>query len=115
MCWRRISFLLLLAACWLAPPRVGTNPTRRPQGFPAFRRVAAAPRPGAMVESDSRKAAVSTFAPWRYRLKSVRVDGAPRIPRAIDRGPSPAPDLDGPMILATRSADHFPSKIPLRC
>ncbi len=115
MSWHRITFLLLLVACWLVPPRVGSHPARRPGGFPAFRRMATDPRPDAHLASCPRQSYLIAFSPRRFRMKSVRVDGNPRISRGADLGPATSPDLPIPSVRTRRSAAPFGLILPMRC
>lgn len=115
MSWRRFSLLLLLAACWLAPSRVGPHPARTPAGFPAFRRVAPDVRPEARVTSSPRQAAITPFAPWRYRLKSVLRGFDFRPSQDDDFRPLPSRDLSTSAVARTSRSEPFRSISPMRC
>jgi len=111
---RRLSFLLLLAACTLAPQTGSPHPVRFENGSRCHQQT---PVEGLLVPTPTiaRPQSISPFSPWRYRLKSVLQETDSRIIQESDLGPVPLPGRFYASVVPTRRTVLSRTAIPLRC
>ncbi len=65
--------------------------------------------------SVSRPASVTSYSPWRSRLKSVLEETSPRIIVESDLGPLPSPSHFIPFVSSGLSPSRRVATLPLRC
>jgi hypothetical protein len=111
---RRLSLLLLLAACSVLPGLGAPHPSRSRGGSCCIQRTAVE-RLFLPVPSSIRAHSISPFSPWRYRLKSVLQETDSRITQESDLGPMPLPDRFYSSMARTPRLDQSRPTIPLRC
>jgi len=112
---RRLAVLLFLAVC-LAHCRSGDRSTGTPNRSATPTVNGSAARPSDFTAPASpRPSNISTFAPWRYRLKSVLQESDFRVDRESNLGPLPLPNCSYSAVLMTPKSGPSCAVVPLRC
>jgi hypothetical protein len=68
-----------------------------------------------LAPSVLRPNALSPFAPWRYRLKSVLQESDRPVDPDSDLGPLPLPDSSYTAVVLTPISGYPSALVPLRC